>query len=77
MDRPRQTPPVNRLRWRLFNVVSLVAISLAPIAALSLWVLMSDPVTAAGVIERGDLMPVAYALAKMIGKAITAVLSFM
>jgi hypothetical protein len=78
MDRPRQSPPpVSRLRWRLFKVVSVVAIFLAPIAALSLWLLMSDPVTAAGVMERGDLMPVAYALARMIGKAISAALSFM
>ena len=78
MDRPRQTPPpTGRLRWRLFKAVSLTAVCLAPVAALTLWLLISDPVTASAVMERGDLMPVAYALAKMIGKAISAALSFM
>jgi hypothetical protein len=45
---------------------------LAPVAALSLWLLMTDPVTAAAVMERGNLLPVLAALAKMIGKAIVA-----
>ena len=38
---------------------------LAPVAALSLWLLISDPVTAAAVMERGDLLPVLAALAKI------------
>ena len=73
-DRPRQ-PPRSRLWPRVFSAVSLVSVTLAPVAALSLWLLMSDPVTAAAVMERGDLLPVLAALAKILGKAIMAALS--
>jgi hypothetical protein len=48
---------------------------LTPVAVLSLWLLMTDPVTAAAVMERGDLLPVLVALAKILGKAMLSVLS--
>jgi hypothetical protein len=48
---------------------------LAPIAALSLWLLMSDAVTAAAVMERGDLLPLFAAIAKILGKALMSVMS--
>jgi hypothetical protein len=48
---------------------------MAPVAALSLWLLISDPVTAAAVMERGDLLPVLAALAKLVGKALVSMLS--
>jgi hypothetical protein len=73
-DRPRQLPK-SRLMARLFSIVSVSAVVMAPVAALSLWLLISDPVTAAAVMERGDLLPVLEALAKIVGKAITAVMS--
>jgi len=73
-DRPRQLPP-SRFWPRVFSAVSLVSVTLAPVAALSLWLLISDPVTAAAVMERGDLLPVLAALAKILGKAIMAALS--
>jgi hypothetical protein len=49
---------------------------MTPVAALALWLLLTDPVTAAGVLERGDLLPVVKAIATVVGKAITAVLRF-
>ena len=73
-DRPRQAPK-SRFWPRVFSAVSFTSITLAPIAALSLWLMMSDPVTAAAVMERGDLLPVAAALAKIIGKAFMAVMA--
>ena len=73
-DRPRQLPK-SRFWPRLLSFVSVSSLTLAPVAALSLWVLMSDAVTAGAVMERGDLLPVLGALAKMVGKAITALLS--
>ena len=73
-DRPRRQPK-SRLPQRVFSVVSVSAVVLAPVAAATLWLLISDPVTAAGVVERGDLMPVFVALAKIVGKAISAVMS--
>ena len=53
------------------------SLTLAPVAALSLWLLISDPVTAAAVMERGDLLPVLGALAKIVGKAIAAMLALL
>jgi hypothetical protein len=75
-DRPRQLPK-SRLWRRLFSFVSLSSVTLAPVAALSLWLLISDPVTAAAVMERGDLIPVLSALAKIIGKAFASLLAIL
>ena len=73
-DRPR--PAVKSRFWpRVFSAVSVTSLVLAPVAALSLWLLISDPVTAAAVMERGDLLPVLVALAKIIGKAMMAMIS--
>jgi hypothetical protein len=73
-DRPRQAPR-SRFWPRVFSAVSVSAVAMAPVAALSLWLLISDPVTAAAVMERGDLLPVLAALAKLVGKALVSVLS--
>lgn len=73
-DRPRQ-PPRSRFWPRVLSAVSVGAVVMAPVAALSLWLLISDPVTAAAVMERGDLLPVLAALAKILGKALMAVMS--
>lgn len=73
-DRPRPAPR-SRFWPRVFSAVSVSAVVLAPVAALSLWLLISDPVTAAAVMERGDLLPVLAALAKILGKALMSVMS--
>ena len=73
-DRPRQAPR-SRFWPRVFSAFSVTAVAMAPVAALSLWLLISDPVTAAAVMERGDLLPVLEALAKMLGKALMSVMS--
>lgn len=73
-DRPRPLPK-SRLMPRLFSIVSVSAVVLAPVAAATLWLLISDPVAAAGVVERGNLLPVFVALAKIVGKAIAAVMA--
>ena len=75
-DRPRQLPK-SRFWPRLLSFVSLSSLTLAPVAALSLWLLISDPVTAAAVMERGDLLPVLSALAKVIGKAFASLLAIL
>ena len=73
-DRPRQAPK-SRFWPRVFSAVSVSAVVLAPVAALALWLLISDPVTAAAVMERGDLLPVLTALVKILGKALMSVMS--
>ncbi len=76
-DRPRVAPPKGRVFRKIFSAVSVSAVVLAPVSASALWLLLTDPVTAAGVLERGDLLPVVKALAVAVGKAITAVLRFL
>ena len=73
-DRPRQAPK-SRFWPRVLSAVSIASVTLAPVAALSLWLLISDPVTAAAVMERRDLMPVLFALLKMLGKVLASVMS--
>ena len=75
-DRPRQLPK-SRFWPRLFSLVSVSSISLAPVAALSLWLLISDPVTAAAVVERGDLLPLLQALARIVGDALASLLAIL
>ena len=75
-DRPRQHEP-SRLLRRLFSIVSVGALITAPIAALALWLLLTDPVTASAVIERGDFWPVLKALASVFGHALKALMSLL
>jgi len=74
MDRPRPAPK-SRFWPRVFSALSVSAVVLAPVAAMALWLLISDPVTAAAVMERGDLMPVLAALLKILSKALMSVFS--
>lgn len=71
----RRAQSKSRFWGRVFSIVSVGAIVLAPVAALALWLMISDPVTAAAVMERGDLLPVLESLLKMIGRAITVVMN--
>lgn len=73
-DRPRQLPK-SRFWPRVFGTVSISALVLAPVAALSLWLLMTDPVTAAAVMEQDSLLPVMVALAKLFGKALVSAIT--
>jgi hypothetical protein len=60
-----------------FNVVGVGAIVAAPVAAVSLWLLLTDPVLAGEVAEKGSLLPVVKTLMFAVGKAIAAVLAYM
>lgn len=76
-DHPRVAQPKGRVLRRVFSAVSVSAVVMAPVAALALWLMLTDAVTAAEVLERGDLLPVVKALATAVGKAITVVLKFL
>jgi hypothetical protein len=60
----------------MFNVVAFGAIAGAPVATVSLWLLLTDPVLAGEVADSGSVFPVARTLLVTIGKAISAVLAF-
>ncbi|MGE0041550.1 MAG: hypothetical protein AB7H88_10985 [Vicinamibacterales bacterium] len=66
-----------RLVRTTFNVVGTAAVVAAPLAAVTLWLLLTDPATAAAVHERGDLVSVMTVLAKTLGKAVAAVLAYL
>jgi hypothetical protein len=66
-----------RVARTVFSVIGLVALLTAPVAAVSLWLLLTDPSTAAEVMERGDVLPLVRALATVIGKALAAVLAYL
>ncbi len=60
-----------------FNVVALSALLTAPVAAVALWLLLTDPVIAGEVADRNSLLPVVRTLVFAVGRAIAAVLAFL
>jgi hypothetical protein len=57
--------------------VALGAITGAPVATVSLWLLLTNPVLAREVADSGSVFPVARVLLMTIGKALVAVLAYM
>ena len=66
-----------RLRRTIFNIVALGAITGAPVATVSLWLLLTNPTLAGEVADTGSVLPVARTLLFTIGKAIAALLAFL
>jgi len=58
-------------------VGSIGAFLAAPVAAVSLWLLLTDAVLAGEVTDRDSLIPVARTLVVAFGKAIAAVLAYL
>ena len=72
--RPRTS---ERMMRTTFNVVAFGAFLGAPVAAVALWLLLTDPVLATEVSEGGSLFPVVRSLIVTIGRAIAAVFAFL
>jgi hypothetical protein len=73
----RRSRSTDRLRRTVFNIVAIGAIAGAPVATVSLWLLLTDPIVAGEVAETGSALPVARALLLSVGKAIAAVLAYL
>jgi hypothetical protein len=73
----RRSRSGERLRRTTFNVVACGAIAGAPVATVSLWLLLTDPALAGEVADSGSALPVARALFYTVGRAIAAVLAFL
>jgi len=71
--RPRR----GRVVRTTFNVVGLGAVVAAPVAAVSLWLLLTDPVLAGEVAEQASLFPVVKTLFFAVGKALATVLAYL
>ena len=66
----------DRVVLTTFNVVGLGAVLTAPVAAVSLWLLLTDPAIAGEVAETGSLVPLVRTLLFAVGKAIATVLAY-
>ena len=73
----RRPRPGDRLRRTMFNVVALGAITAAPVATVSLWLLLTNPALAGEVADSGSVLPLARVLLCTIGRAIATVLAFL
>jgi hypothetical protein len=60
-----------------FNVVGFGAFLAAPIAAVALWLLLTDPVLAREASEGPALFPIVRTLVATVGKAIAAALAYL
>ena len=72
--RPRSA---ERLRRMVFNIIALGAITGAPLATVSLWLLLTNPLVAGEVADSASALPVARVLLMTIGKAIAVVLAYL
>jgi hypothetical protein len=77
LDGGDRRAPRGRLARMVVSVLGLCAVVAAPVAAVSLWLLLTDPPTAAAVLESGDLLPLAQALMRAVGEALSAVLAYL
>ena len=73
----RRTRTGERMIRTTFNVVALGAFLAAPVAAVALWLLLTNPVVANEVADSNSLMPLVRTLVVSIGKAIAAVLAYL
>ena len=75
--RDRRPRTGRRMIRATFNVVALGAFLAAPVAAVSLWLLLTDPMLAAEVTESNSFWPVVRTLVMTVGKTIAAVLAYL
>jgi hypothetical protein len=77
LDGYDRRPLRGRVIRTTFSVVGVGAFLLGPVAAVSLWLLLTDPILAGEVAERGSLFPIVKTLVFAMGKAIAAVLAYL
>ena len=65
-----------RVARTTFGVLGLSAVCAAPLVAIALWLLLTDPVTAGHVADSDALFPVVQALVLAVGKAIVSILTY-
>jgi hypothetical protein len=79
---PMNAAPHALCRSRLWSAYALAGAGLAaacatPIAALGVWLLLTDSVVAADVAASGDLLPLARAIADTLSDALRDVLAYL
>lgn len=76
-DGQQRPSPRGRVVVTTFSVVGVSALVLAPLAALSLWLLLTDPMAASALMERGDGLPLARSLLVAVGHALVQLLAYL
>jgi len=62
---------------RVTSVGVLIGVGAAIIAAATIWLLITDPVTVASAVEEGEISPLAIRLAEVIYNAIAGLLEYL
>lgn len=73
----RRRPTPRRIVVATFSVVGVSAVVAAPVAALSLWLLLTDPTAAGALVERGDVAPLARSLFLAVSDALVKLLAYL
>lgn len=75
--RHRRMRAGDRLRRAVFHLVALGSIAGVPVATVSLWLLLTNPVVAGQVADTGSVFPIARALLVSLSRAIGQLLALM
>lgn len=70
-------PPPDRRVARLAGVAGLIAAVAAVLAAATIWLLLTDPVTVATAVDEGDVSPLVRELAEVIYRALAGLLQYL
>jgi hypothetical protein len=62
---------------RIAGVAIAVGVLAAIVAAATMWLLVSDPVTVANAVENGDISPLVIQLAQVIVEALSGLLKYL
>ena len=62
---------------RVAGVAIAVGVLAAIVAAATMWLLVSDPVTVANAVENGDISPLVIQLAQVIVEALSSLLKYL
>jgi hypothetical protein len=62
---------------RVTSVGVLIGVVAAVIAAATIWLLVTDPVTVANAVEEGEISPLARRLAEVVYNAIAGLLAYL
>ena len=77
MSEVAQSADADRNLDRVTSVGVLIGAVAAIIAAATIWLLVTDPVTVANAVEEGEISPLARRLAEVIYNAISGLLAYL
>jgi hypothetical protein len=61
----------------MFNVASVAGLLTSGVVAMTIWLLLAQPLSVANAVNTGDLSALVHALAAAIGDALAAVLQYL